>query len=816
MLGTIAAFLISKSDRRLRERDEIADAVGIPVLAAVPVAHPSDATGWAKLLAEYEPGPVHAWRLRKVLQHLGLNEINPADPDNVASLAVLSLSSDPGAVALGPQLAVVAASLGIRTALVIGPQQDPNTTATLRAACTVTSATSPIWSRNLQVSVRDHGHLRDQLDVALNIVVIVVDGQEPQIEPTTATAVTVLGVSAGAATAEDLARVAVSAAADGRQLAGHPRRGPRPHGQDDWAHGPAQPARITETPWAPGRQDEGGRAMSDEDGTVRIPRLTKAGTPVRPWADDVADVGESPDLSGDAAAGLISLSFLTSALRRRARFWCITAVVGLLLGLALVFHAAPAYQATTSVVVTSAPGDNPLDAILTDQALAESRSVAGLALKKLGLKDSVTHFLSTYNVTSLTDKVLQFTITAPSSDEAVRRVAGLASEFLTFRADQARLNQTQVTQALNTQVSQQKAQVASLASQIATLQSQTLTAAQQAKLRELRTAHTQATTTLNALQQAALGEYANMRIDTSAVVNQSRVLDRAAPVVHSALKRPVEYAGGALVACLVMGMAFVIIAALLSDRLRRRDDVAYALGAQVRLSVPVVRLRRWLPGRHGLAAARLPAVQRIVSYLHSALPAEAAGGALVVIPADRPEVAALSVAALAVSLAQQGKKVVVADLSPGAHAARLLQSKEPGIRTVTVGDAQLVLVVAGRGDVVPVGPLSPVPSLPAAADDALLSAYGSADVLLTLAAVDPSSGADHLPTWGPRAVVTVTAGESTTTRIHAVGEIIRLSGTALFSAVLIGADKTDESLGIASAPKEAGPGSDGLLSFGSR
>jgi capsular polysaccharide biosynthesis protein len=556
--------------------------------------------------------------------------------------------------------------------------------------------------------------------------------------------------------------------------------------------------------------------MNDEDGTVRIPRLSKTGQPVRPWADDATDTGESPALSGDAAAGLISLSFLTSALRRRARLWCTTAVVGLLLGLGLVLHAAPAYQAATSVVVTSAPGDNPLDAILTDQALAESRSVAGLTLQKLGLKENVTHFLSTYTVTSLTDHVLQFTITAPSKDEAVRRVAVLASEFLTFRADQAHLNQAQVTTALNTQVSQAKAQVTSLAGQITTLQSQASTPSQQAKLRGLRAKHTQASTALAALQSATLSEYANMRVDTSAVVNQSRVLDGAAPVVRSALRRPVEYAGGALVAGLVVGMAFVIIQALLSDRLRRRDDVAYALGAQVRLSVPVVHLRRWLPGRRGLAAARRPAVQRIVSYLHSALPSEAAGGALVVIPADRPEVAALSVAALAVSCAQQGKKVVVADLTPGARAARLLQSKEPGIRTVTVGDAQLILVVPGRGDVVPVGPLSPVPSLPAGADETLLEAYGSADVLLTLAAVDPSFGADHLPTWGPRAVVTVTAGESTTTRIHAVGEIIRLSGTALFSAVLIGADKTDESLGIASVSKEAGPGSDGLLSFGSR
>ena len=45
---------------------------------------------------------------------------------------VLSLSSDPRAIALGPQLAVFAASQGIPTALVIGPQQDATVTATLR------------------------------------------------------------------------------------------------------------------------------------------------------------------------------------------------------------------------------------------------------------------------------------------------------------------------------------------------------------------------------------------------------------------------------------------------------------------------------------------------------------------------------------------------------------------------------------------------------------------------------------------------------------------------------------------------------------
>ena len=45
------------------------------------------------------------------------------------SLAVLSLSSDPDALALGPQLAVFAAAQGIPTSLVIGPQQDAAATA---------------------------------------------------------------------------------------------------------------------------------------------------------------------------------------------------------------------------------------------------------------------------------------------------------------------------------------------------------------------------------------------------------------------------------------------------------------------------------------------------------------------------------------------------------------------------------------------------------------------------------------------------------------------------------------------------------------
>ena len=221
LLGAIGALAISRNDRRLRKRDEIADAIGVPVLASIPVMHPSDAAGWSKLLEDYEPGVVHAWRLRRALYDLRLAEASYTDAGKtVTSLAVLSLASDHGALALGPQLAVFAASLGIPTALVIGPQQDANAVATLLAACAATPAASSRRSSNLQVAVLDHEDADWRSDAALTVVVSVVDGETPRVRDTMRATMTVLGVSSGGATAEQLARVAVSAAVDGRQIDG--------------------------------------------------------------------------------------------------------------------------------------------------------------------------------------------------------------------------------------------------------------------------------------------------------------------------------------------------------------------------------------------------------------------------------------------------------------------------------------------------------------------------------------------------------------------------------------------------------------------
>jgi hypothetical protein len=211
VIGFIIALGASRNDRRLRERDEIANSIGMPVLASVPVDHPVDTAGWGRLLEEYQPGVVHAWRLRKALQFLGAG-------DGHSSIMVLSLSSDPGALALGPQLAIFAASLGITTTLFVGPQQDANAVAALRAACAVAPKVSSELSPNLRTVVSDDDSPR--LDTSLTVVVAVIDPRNPRIPPTARTNTAVLGVSAGKATGEQLARAAVAAASDGREIVG--------------------------------------------------------------------------------------------------------------------------------------------------------------------------------------------------------------------------------------------------------------------------------------------------------------------------------------------------------------------------------------------------------------------------------------------------------------------------------------------------------------------------------------------------------------------------------------------------------------------
>jgi capsular polysaccharide biosynthesis protein len=534
---------------------------------------------------------------------------------------------------------------------------------------------------------------------------------------------------------------------------------------------------------------------------MSLSRSTYDDGPKRLWLDDDASAVE--DRPADSAANLVSLRFFTAALRRSARFWRVTAVAGLLVGTGLCVKA-HTYQASTTLLLTVGAEGQPGTAIVDNQAIAQSNAVAALALHKLGLQEGVRSFLGSYTATPLSDRVLQITASAPSSEEAVRRTNAVAADFLTFRAGQLEAEQQLEFTALDQQVTQDKQNLASISKQISQVSAQPATAPRRARLSALREEGTSASNDLAVLEQQVSATKAATGVATASMIGGSNVLDPASPnPPRSRLKQLLLYAGGGLIIGLLLGMSVVVFRALLSDRLRRRDDVAEALGAPVKLSVPAKRASGWLPGRLGRVSDRYQ--QRIVAYLGAAVPAGSRrAAALAIVPVDDPRLAALSVASLAESCAQQGRQVVVADLCSGAPAAALLGAKGPGVHRVSVDGAHVVAAVPDPTEFAPVGPLRP---LSLRADTAfageLDAVCASADLLLTLITLDPSVGGEHLASWAADAVVVVTAGRSSWTKIQAVGELIRLAGTRLDSAVLVGADKADESLGVTLTP-EAG------------
>jgi capsular polysaccharide biosynthesis protein len=541
--------------------------------------------------------------------------------------------------------------------------------------------------------------------------------------------------------------------------------------------------------------------MSDTDRSVVVSMGSSDELDERfPSYHDRGEPDEIPDAGFPAS--LVSLGFITAALRRGARQWCAAAIAGFLLGLGLSVALAPTYQATTSVVLAPPPSENAPDSIQTDAALAQSHTVAGLALRRLGLPESVNSFLSTYAVTVITDRVLLITVSAPSSSEAVARARVLAAVFLQFRVGQLETDQKLVLSSLNQQINGAKQYLRSIDGQISQARTQLASPARRARLSDLRAERSKAAAALVSLERTTTYDQTSTQAAITTTIKGSGVLDHAAAVPqsgHAHLKRLLSYAITGLIAGLALGMAVVVIRALVSDRLRRRDDVAHALDAPVKLSVPAVRLSRWLPRRHGLAATRNAHIRRIAKHLNALIVASPHGkAALALVPVDDPQVAALSLVSLAITCAEQGRQVVVADLSSRAHAARLLGANDPGIMTASVSDGtHLVVVVPDRDEVAPVGPVRGTPhqALPRPAMS-LVAATEAADFLLTLAPLDPAVGGEHLATWATDAVVTVTAGRSSWTKIHAVAEMIRLAGARLNSAVLVGADKTDESLGV--------------------
>ena len=221
----------------------------------------------------------------------------------------------------------------------------------------------------------------------------------------------------------------------------------------------------------------------------------------------------------------------------------------------------------------------------------------------------------------------------------------------------------------------------------------------------------------------------------------------------------------------------MVAAALTSDRVRSRDEVSRALGVPVAASVGGG--RRW---RGPAEAAR--ARSRVVRHLAAVLAERRPGGRrLLVLAVDQVGPPAAAVAHLARELVADGRRVLLADLSPG---GRLIE-RVGGDAPVTIDDGGRSVTVAFLGS----------DGLPPGGLPALRSA---ADTVVVLSTLDPAEGARHLAEWATTAVAVVTAGRSTSAWLRSVAEMATEAGLVIDSAVLLDADRHDRSRGRVGLP----------------
>lgn len=248
ILAAVVLLVIARRDQRIRPRDEIADAIGRPVLASIRSRPQQSVASWLTLLDTYEATPVESWAFRQLLRG-----VVPADHkltsraagkvDHPQSLTVVSLSGDERGLAIGPQLAAFTSSHGVTTRLATTAGQDM--APALWAACAAERA--PGSRPTLYV-----GDVPDEVVIDLTIILAVVDRKQPDLSDAPASEATILTVAAGTATEQELARVALAVDDRARGIDGivvaDPDRTDHTSGRhtmDERSSRPALPVRLT-------------------------------------------------------------------------------------------------------------------------------------------------------------------------------------------------------------------------------------------------------------------------------------------------------------------------------------------------------------------------------------------------------------------------------------------------------------------------------------------------------------------------------------------------------------------------------------------
>ncbi|HEY6793321.1 MAG TPA: hypothetical protein VI248_01420 [Kineosporiaceae bacterium] len=583
---------------------------------------------------------------------------------------------------------------------------------------------------------------------------------------------------------------------------GHPegRRGHQ-RGPAD-VNGVRRPGRGRDLQVALGRERDRAQEVDshvhlDSDLNPDLNPLVKAGKDLDQDADP--DPRLDPELDGDREAeleaepdeepplhpigALVSFHYLRAAVRRHRRFVAALAALGMVLGGAFLLVAPASHTARIAIILSHASGDDPNRAMATDIALLASRTVAEHTLQALSLDLTPEQVTKSVTVLPSTSDVLDLTMEAPTSTEAVRRLSTFTTIYLNFRATQVSAQTDFMIKGYNKRIALLQAQLVEVDKRIARLSTGAGTPDQ---LSDAISQRSQVAGQVGTLQDSV--NDASLR--RSAMVTASRVIDPAHAQPGGGTLRVALAVMSGLIGGTALALAIVVLRALLTDRLRLRVEVASALEAPVLVSVgplaPPSRL--WLPHHRRARATRRQAdLRRVGIALTRALAGTDGPGSLVLGCVENAEEAAYALGAVSDALQAAGRQVELVDLT---ESGALERAAGRGVLGPRNGPAPTVT----RPDMIP--SLSAVPPDLAAGAGSRVPADPAGGARLVLADLDPAIGADLLTEWADRVVVAVTAGRSGVVRLRTTGDVVRSAGLELHGVVVLRAEPDDDSSGL--------------------
>jgi capsular polysaccharide biosynthesis protein len=480
-------------------------------------------------------------------------------------------------------------------------------------------------------------------------------------------------------------------------------------------------------------------------------------------------------VSPTAGTDLVSLPFLVAAVRRRWRRVVATAGVCAFLALGLMQMGGAQHAATITLLVISDPSVDPNAAMTTNLSLLHTRALAEQVIQKDHLPLSPEALQGSVTAGALSDQLMTVTVTAPSDEEAITWATDVDNVYLDFRGQQFSSLADSTIKANQHNIDSYKSQIAAVTrqyDQAASTPGQGEAA--QALLTQRAALETQLTN--------AEADNAQTKLQNQAIVGASHVVD-AATVVHKSQKRHAALAiMSGLIGGTALGLVWVLAPAVLSTRLRRRDDVARALGLPVRFTAGPVSSRRWWI--HGREARRN--AKRLAHGLATAVPEDADTARLTLATIGDVRDGAYVVGALADELATESTAVAVVDLSASGVLAK--PSRLP-FRADPIRNRQLVKVHRHGLRVSELSGRTP---------DRVSSnkELGKAEVVLTLIELDLGSGVDVLGNLADASVVLVSTGRASAERLRSSATLLRQSDIHPAFAMLAGADDMDDSSGL--------------------